>query len=214
MSIYSKMTAIADAIREKTGGTNPLTLDAMAEAIAGIETGGGVDHSAEDSMIQSDVLVEYRNDRVTDVRPYCFSNCNNLVSIDLPNVYKIREATFAFCGKLSSINLPSLTTFSSWRHFQACTSLAFIKLPKITGLENESFSRCTNLKTIVLPQTKLVTLGTINVFSQTPYASGGTGGTVYVPSALISEYQQATNWSTLYAAGTCNFVAIEGSEYE
>lgn len=41
MSIHSKMTAIADAIREKTGGTNPLTLDAMAEAIAGIEAGGG-----------------------------------------------------------------------------------------------------------------------------------------------------------------------------
>lgn len=41
MSIYSKMTAIADAIREKTGGTDPLTLDAMAEAIAGIEAGGG-----------------------------------------------------------------------------------------------------------------------------------------------------------------------------
>ena len=41
MSVNEKMTAIADAIREKTGGTDPLTLDAMAEAIAGIETGGG-----------------------------------------------------------------------------------------------------------------------------------------------------------------------------
>jgi hypothetical protein len=52
------------------------------------------------------------------------------------------------------------------------------------------------------------------VLSKTPFASGGTGGTVYVPQALITEYQNATNWSTLYAGGTCNFVAIEGSEYE
>ena len=41
MSVNSKLTAIADAIREKTGGADALTLDAMAAAIAGIETGGG-----------------------------------------------------------------------------------------------------------------------------------------------------------------------------
>ena len=51
MSIYSKMTAIADAIREKTGGTALLTLDAMAEAIAGIETGGG--SSGGSTLIES-----------------------------------------------------------------------------------------------------------------------------------------------------------------
>ena len=41
MSVNEKMTAIANAIRGKTGGTDPLTLDQMAEAIAGIESGGG-----------------------------------------------------------------------------------------------------------------------------------------------------------------------------
>lgn len=39
MSVNSKMTAIADAIREKTGGTDPLTLDQMAGQIADISTG-------------------------------------------------------------------------------------------------------------------------------------------------------------------------------
>ena len=41
MALIDKLTNIADAIRGKTGGTDELTLDAMAEAIAGIETGGG-----------------------------------------------------------------------------------------------------------------------------------------------------------------------------
>ena len=41
MSVNEKMTAIADAIRGKTGGTDALTLDQMPEAIAGIESGGG-----------------------------------------------------------------------------------------------------------------------------------------------------------------------------
>ena len=33
MSVNQKMTAIADAIRDKTGGTSPLTLDDMAAAV-------------------------------------------------------------------------------------------------------------------------------------------------------------------------------------
>lgn len=45
MSVNAKMTAIADAIRAKTGGTSSLTLDGMASAIAGIQTGGGIDTS-------------------------------------------------------------------------------------------------------------------------------------------------------------------------
>lgn len=41
MSVNDKMKAIADAIRAHTGGTDALTLDAMAEAIASIKAGGG-----------------------------------------------------------------------------------------------------------------------------------------------------------------------------
>ena len=47
MSVNSKMTAIADAIRGKTGGTDPLTLDQMATEIAGIEAGGGASDAVE-----------------------------------------------------------------------------------------------------------------------------------------------------------------------
>lgn len=43
MSVNSKMKAIADAIRAHTGSTDALTLDAMAQAIAGIQAGGGGD---------------------------------------------------------------------------------------------------------------------------------------------------------------------------
>ena len=39
MSVSTKMTAIADAIRNKTGSTAKLTLDEMASAIDGIEAG-------------------------------------------------------------------------------------------------------------------------------------------------------------------------------
>lgn len=40
MSVNEKMTAIADAIRAKTGGTEPLGLDAMAAAIPDVHAAG------------------------------------------------------------------------------------------------------------------------------------------------------------------------------
>ena len=40
MSVYEKMTAIADAIREKTGGTDALTLDGMAAAVPEVYNAG------------------------------------------------------------------------------------------------------------------------------------------------------------------------------
>jgi hypothetical protein len=41
MALTDKLSAIADAIRGKTGGTEEMTLDQMVDAIAGIESGGG-----------------------------------------------------------------------------------------------------------------------------------------------------------------------------
>lgn len=41
MVLTNKLTAIADAIREKTGSTDKMTLDEMPTAISGITTGGG-----------------------------------------------------------------------------------------------------------------------------------------------------------------------------
>ena len=41
MALTDKLTAIADAIRGKTGGTQEMTLEQMAQAIAALEVGGG-----------------------------------------------------------------------------------------------------------------------------------------------------------------------------
>jgi hypothetical protein len=47
MSVNSKMTAIANAVRAKTGKTGTLTLDQMAEEIAGLEVGSGSEETVE-----------------------------------------------------------------------------------------------------------------------------------------------------------------------
>ena len=50
MSVNSKMTAIANAIRGKTGGTNLLTLEQMATEIEGIEKNIPIEISTDAGM--------------------------------------------------------------------------------------------------------------------------------------------------------------------
>jgi len=71
------------------------------------------------------------------------------------------------------------------------------------------------LSTLILRQeTKVAGLSNINSFGYTPFASDGSGGTLYVPSALISSYQSATNWSTILGYANNQILPIEGSQYE
>ena len=55
MSVASKLTAIADAIRAKTGGTTEMTLDQMAAAISGIQTGGGGIDTSDATAAATDI---------------------------------------------------------------------------------------------------------------------------------------------------------------
>lgn len=76
------------------------------------------------------------------------------------------------------------------------------------------FSGDTQMDTLIVRSTDLVPIGQLNHFDNTPFASGGAGGILYVPSALISSYQAATNWSTILGYANNQILPIEGSIYE
>lgn len=279
MSVNEKMTAIADAIRGKTGGTSPLTLDQMATAIAEIQTGGGdttslfteINNGTIENFIATEDMYRLRpymfygnaslksidltklnapwvSEDYSDVKDYegligayCFNNCTTLENIILPEEAKnawihgrafmgctalkefateqpgifstVCPQVFANCTNLKKVVVPNFTSTAVANVFNGCTALELVDFAG-GAIGATWFNNCALLKTLVIREEKVTTLSNINAFTNTPFASGGTGGTVYVPAALIESYQTATNWSTLYAAGTCNFVAIEGSEYE
>lgn len=147
---------------------------------------------------------------------YIFSNCYKLKTVDFSNVHTFNSSyVFRGASALEELELPALVTKLGSAHFQLCTALKKVDLGVgVASIAANDFASDTNLTTIILRSASVASLANTSAFTKTPFASGGTGGTVYVPSALISEYQQATNWSTLYAAGTCTFLPIEGSEYE
>lgn len=198
------------------------TIDLMGDAETAAAIVGGTITQFHDNVLDKIPVAIFRNNKA-------------LTSIDLPNVTEIYGYEFFYgCSKLTSVNLPSVENLDSYfaygcaeltmvnvskakripvYAFSGARKLEFIDLPCVETISGAAFDSAA-LKTIVLRKNDVCSLASTSAFSKTPFASGGTGGTVYVPAALVESYKTATNWSTLYAYGTCNFVAIEGSEYE
>lgn len=160
---------------------------------------------------------------------YSFSGCTALTSIDLPEAKYLTKALFWNTNSVASINCPKAERIFGDQTFRACgknVALGFVSFPSLTDLVgtnafadcptltgidlgntyrisgNSVFSGNTNMATLVLRYQSVVQLGNINTFNNTPFANGGAGGEIYVPSALISDYQVASNWSTIHGYGT------------
>lgn len=159
MSVNEKMTAIADAIREKTGKTNKLSLDAMAEEISGISAGER-DINPEWTDWRYFCYNDNRNDLVGKLRYSdtsngtnffnMFYNCTNLTSIpaiDTSNGTRF-DGMFESCLRLTSI--PELDTSKGTSFegmFYRCVSLTSIpKLDTSNGTRfNGMFNSCGSL---------------------------------------------------------------------
>lgn len=157
---------------------------------------------------------DYYNDSITYLNMYAFAGRTSISSIALPNVIGSNVAVFSYCSNLVRVSLPKYNDIAYHSIFMYCRKLELVDFGMVTRIESSVFSSCTVLKTIILRNKTVTELYGVSVFSGTPYASGGTGGKIYVPSNLIEEYKSATNWSALYGYGTVEFVALEGSEYE
>ena len=84
-----------------------------------------------------------------------FSNCSNLVSIDISNakwssIYSY-PSLFNGCVSLTSVNCSSLTSIYSYT-FNNCRSLLSIYLPNAVSLTSQSFVNCSSLTSLHCPQ--------------------------------------------------------------
>lgn len=232
-------TPLTDAIQalttyaNETTGASDTTLSAAVGTLVSGYGGGGYDVNAlADGSISGAIEITASNIRenffkglshitsiscpnVTRLSGGFASSCSALVSVSCPNATTINSTQqFISCTALTSVDLPLLTV-PGGNMFQGCTNLEFIDLPSITRMNvSRVFYGCNKLKTIILRYSSVVSLNS-DALTNTPFAGyNSLTGTCYVPSSLISSYQAASNWSTLYNNGTCSFVAIEGSQYE
>ena len=164
------LTVIADAIRGKTGGTDPVAVSDMAAQIEGIEVGGGGDI---DALINRSIT-EISSSSVTSIGDSAFRNCSSLTTVDFPVATSIGSYAFSSCRSLTTVDFSVVTSIGTY-----------------------AFNSCRVLKSLLLRGNNVCTLSSTNAFSSTPIKFGT--GYIYVPSALIEQYKAATNWSTYSA---------------
>ncbi len=233
----AKMTAIADAVRAKTGTTELMTAAQIAEAIENIPQGGGGDL---DALI--DGSITEITSSVTALRESAFSACTQLEVINLPNVItigaaafykcsnlksarflkatKVGNTAFAQCANIESIFCPQMTSLVYGQTFNYCPKLRVLDAGNCSSIAGTAFNEDRVLDTLIIRKNSVTYLINMDAFNNTPFASNGAGGTLYVPASLIEVYKTAANWSTLFgdnrAAGYANnqILPIEGSEYE
>lgn len=141
-------------------------------------------------------------------------NISTLISASLPKLTAIQPYMFYNDQKLTTLDLSEATSVGN-NAFQQCYELATLDLPKVTSIAATGFYNARKLTTLILRHTSVVTVANANAFTNTPLAGyNSQSATVYVPQSLISSYQTASVWSTLYSGGHCTFAAIEGSQYE
>ena len=172
---------------------------------------------------------------ITTATIYCAAKRNNIDTLYAPNLTKINSEGFRYAG-FKRLNAPNANIAQYANHiFRDCPNLevlalpsmrynayaySFMDCPKLTALDIWGFSgadmfvRDALLTVLILRSTSMVSLGNINYFNNTPFASGKSGGTLYVPNALKSSYESATNWSTILGYANNSIKAIEGSQYE
>ena len=117
------LTGIADAIREKTGGTDPVAVSDMAGKIAEIKAGGG--GGDIDALIDRSIT-KISSSSVTSIGGSAFQDCRSLTTADFPVATSIGNYAFRTCSELKSLLL---------RGNNVCTlnKNAFVATPIVSG---------------------------------------------------------------------------------
>lgn len=130
---------------------------------------------------------------VTSIGNTTFSNCSSLQSVTIPSsVTSIGTYAFGGCYSLQSVTIPSGVTSIENFVFNSCFSLQSVTIPSsVTSIGTQAFNSCYGILEYHIKPTTPPTLSDTNAFS------GIMAGTIiYVPSASLTAYQTASNWST------------------
>ena len=181
-----------------------------------------------------DDLVSVDLPNATAIGASTFNKCSKLASVNIPKVTAIPTAAFNSTPSLTAFDFSNVTEISGTA-FNNSGLTGKIVIPHVTELAGMAFGNCENLTVVDLKAVQTFT-GT-NVFYNCNnlvhlilrYEGGVVplpaavknffgsnskmaklNGYVFVPSALVSQYQAATNWSTIGGY----ILPIEGSQYE
>ena len=178
------MTAVADAIRERAGTSEPLVFpEGFVSAVEGIP----------DLLEQSltDTLIEYSNSNIAEFKSsYTFYKRTRLSFVDLPKLTYVPNWCFASCPHLEIVNLPSIHTIADNGLYG--TPISKLDCPKLANIRDGALGSCNNLTALILKVDDVARLTNVSALQNTPIANGT--GFIYVPRHLVNRYKKETNW--------------------
>ena len=206
--------SICNSLRAALKTDTQISSGMVAEMIDTLASESNTNQDNLDWLLSGEGCDYYENDRITNIASYSFYYAKGPKVASFPNVKSIQMGVFRNNTGIEQASFPNATS-SSNNVFQQATNFKKVDFGSIHTIMSSVFNQATSLNIVILRKTDaLVSLANVSAFTGTPFASGGTGGRIYVPQALIEAYKTATNWSVLYGYGNCEFLAIEGSEYE
>lgn len=202
--------------------------------VTGSYEGGGGDNTKYLNLIAR-TGTSFEDEDIVTIGANAFRGWTTLQDLSLPNLVTIGDSAFYGCSAIKNFYFPKATTIAGANAFNgAGTANSVIVLPllatypnmnainsfkgkavdlgaSISTIKGYMFNNCTNMVTLVLRKATVAGLDNINALNNTPFASGKAGGTLYVPQALISSYQSASNWSTILGYATNQIKSIEST---
>lgn len=178
----SLLTAIANAIRSKTGKSDPMTPAQMATEVASIDIGDA------DAILDGTAVSIKSN--ATKVYLSALAMRSTLERVDMPNCVQLEEKAFYNDNAITSVNFPKLEHIGNYS-LGGLGSLLEIDLPACTTILQNGFAY-SSVETVILRSPTMCSFQNERAFLSTPISRGE--GYIYVPSALIADYQTA--WST------------------
>ena len=174
-----------------------------SEATKLLNSNSGITYQIIDGVQQQSIQMNYTFDTLgehivkyklngTSIGYTQFSQCQNLVSVTIPNsVTIIGSDAFYQCTGLTNVTIPNSVTSIGLEVFQYCSGLASVTIPNsVTSIGRQTFFQCTGLTSITVEATTPPTLGS-NAFQSTNAKL-----VIYVPSESVDAYKAASGWST------------------
>lgn len=121
------------------------------------------------------------------------NGCTALTSVNLDSLTDTGNLLLNDCRQLTAVVLPAVQNIYS-QTVRGCSNLEVFDVLASNGFTNQNnMNGCSKLTKLIIRKNGVATLSNVNNFTGTPFASGGTGGEIYVPSAQINNYKSASN---------------------
>ena len=170
---------------------------------AGMVVQGALDFYPQFVDMRMDIVTHLKgemttlnNSTATAVGEYQFANIDSLQTVALANSAGIDIGTYAFNNISTLTEVEAAAKSIGENAFSNCSGLTVIDLI-YTGavtITSSAFANCKKLTHVIIRSNSVASLAATNAFNNTGIAIGFGG--IYVPSALLTNYKNATNWST------------------